>query len=76
MNIETEKLDLIGWITGLQDETAIEKIKMIKEFPNQNDWWDEISEEEKLAIEKGLDDIKNQRIIPHEQVREDYAKWL
>ncbi|MDZ7625471.1 MAG: hypothetical protein U5J96_13640 [Ignavibacteriaceae bacterium] len=33
------------------------------------DWWDEISETEKASIERGLEDVKAGRIIPHEKVK-------
>lgn len=42
----------------------------------QADWWEQISEEEKAAIDKGLADSKAGRLIPHEEVKQLYAKWL
>ncbi|MFO7447910.1 MAG: hypothetical protein R6W90_16220 [Ignavibacteriaceae bacterium] len=76
MNLETEKLKLIEWIAGLNDDSTIEKIKTLKDHHNQSDWWNEISEEEKAAIEKGLEDIKQGRVTPHEEMKKKYAKWL
>ena len=40
------------------------------------DWWDEISSEEKNAIDNGLADIKAGRVKPHEDVKKIYEKWL
>ncbi len=76
MNLENEKLKLIQWIAGLKNDSIIEKIKLLKENETDKDWWDEITEEEKLAIEKGLEDVKAGRLIPHDDVEKDYAKWL
>jgi len=76
MNLEREKLKLIEWIANLKDDSIIERIKMLKENQLVRDWWDEISEEEKTAIEKGLEDIKAGRVIPQKDVRKEYAKWL
>ena len=76
MNIEREKLKLIEWIANLKDDSIIERIKILKENQLVRDWWDEISEEEKTAIEKGLEDIKAGRVIPQKDVRKEYAKWL
>jgi len=76
MNIEREKLKLIEWISNLKDDSIIERIKILKENQLVRDWWDEISEEEKTAIEKGLEDIKAGRVIPQKDVRKEYAKWL
>jgi hypothetical protein len=76
MNLETEKQKIIEWIKGLSDQSLIEKIKLIKENKLPSDWWDEISEEEKLSIERGIEDIRSGRIIPHDQVKKHYEKWL
>ena len=76
MNIESEKLKLIDWIANLRDDSIIERIKMLKENQSGVDWWDEITEEEKAAIEKGLEDVKAGRLVPHEKVKAEYAKRL
>lgn len=76
MNGEIEKLKLIEWIIRLKDDSIVEKLKMLKEHQKQTDWWDEITEEEKASIEKGLEDIKAGRVIPHDKVKKEYEKWL
>jgi predicted transcriptional regulator len=40
------------------------------------DWWNEITDEEKLAIDKGLADIKAGRVKPHKEAKKLYEKWL
>jgi predicted transcriptional regulator len=42
----------------------------------EEDWWDTISQQERDDIEEGLDDIRNGRTVPHEEVMKKYAKWL
>jgi predicted transcriptional regulator len=59
-----------------KDNTVLERIKMLKENSTKDDWWSEISEEEKSSIEKGLADIKAGRVKPHKDVRKLYEKWL
>lgn len=75
-NVEKEKLEIIKWVTGLKDRDAIEKLKMLRESPRRRDWWDEIIEEEKTAIDKGIEDIKAGRVKPHKEAKKLYAKWL
>lgn len=75
-NIEKEKLEIIKWVTTLKDETSIARLKMLKESKVGADWWNEISEEEKSAINKGLADIKAGRIKSHKEAKKLYAKWL
>ncbi len=57
------------------------KSKNKKEKNNQasipsSDWWHEITEEEKAAIERGLEDVKNNKLISHEEVLKEIKKWL
>lgn len=75
-SIEREKLEIIKWVTTLKDETSIERLKMLRETKSQKDWWSEISESEKNAIDKGLEDIKAGRVKPLREVKKLYAKWL
>lgn len=43
MNIQSEKQNLIEWISSLEDETLIETIKEFKEsYFSKKNWWDEI----------------------------------
>lgn len=76
LNVEKEKLEIIKWVTGLKDNTAIEKLKMLREKPKNADWWGEITDEEKAAIDKGLEDIKAGRVKPHREAKKLYEKWL
>ncbi|HEU5290529.1 MAG TPA: hypothetical protein VFU05_07815 [Cyclobacteriaceae bacterium] len=76
LNVEKEKLKIIKWVTGLKDNTAIERLKMLRERPKKADWWDEITDEERAAIDKGLEDIKAGRVKPHREAKKLYEKWL
>ncbi len=76
MNTFAQKLDLIHWITELNDVSILNRIKSIKEETNEADWWDSISPKEKASIERGLEDIKKGNIHSHSEVRTHYEKWL
>ncbi len=39
------------------------------ELIKTKDWWDELSEENKKSIQKGLDDIENGRVHSDEEIR-------
>jgi predicted transcriptional regulator len=76
LSIEKEKLKIIKWVTNLKDTTAIERLKMLRESPRKPDWWNEITEEEKAAIDAGIADIKAGRVKPHREAKKLYEKWL
>lgn len=76
MDIRTAKEELIDWIRNLDDETTIEKLKLVKDATAENGWWEELSEAEVASIERGLADEKAGRVIPHDEVKKRYEKWL
>jgi len=77
MSTHSEKLELIQWLTNLTDNTILEKIKWLKEDEKEaNNWWNDLMEEERLSIERGLIDIKEGRFTEHEEVKKTYEKWL
>ncbi len=77
MNIQTEKLELIEWISKLKDTSVIDRLREIKNAHKaSDDWWNELDEEERASIERGLKDIKEGRTHPHETARKIYEKYL
>ncbi len=73
MDIQAAKIELIHWLTELQNPEILKQINAIKE---STDWWDEISKEERAEIEKGLEQADNGEVIPHDEVMAKYKKWL
>ena len=75
MDIQTEKLKLIEWLKSLTDQTIIESLKLFKDnISNKTDWWESLSDNEKTAIDEGLKDVEEGRIIPHSEVMKKYGK--
>jgi hypothetical protein len=75
-DIEKEKQEIIKWVTTLKDETSIERLRMLRKTGGKADWWDEISDAERIAIDRGLKDIKEKKVRPHRDVKKLYEKWL
>lgn len=67
MTLEAKKLDLISWLTSLTDDAIITQLYAIKNDSN-SDWYEQLSDEQKAQIGKGLEDLKHGRVIPHEEV--------
>ena len=73
----SEKYEIIQWIEKLSDASVFDEIKRIKsKSAAGDDWWDEISESEKMSIGSGLADIENNKIFQHDDVKKMYEKWL
>jgi predicted transcriptional regulator len=41
----------------------------------KGDWWDKLSEIEKAAIQKGLEDANNDKVLANEDVMRMFKKW-
>ncbi len=77
MNIQTEKLGLIEWISKLNDTSIIERLKSIKEdYSRSGDWWDSLNKEELDSIDRGLKDLKDGKVHSHDTARKVYEKYL
>ena len=74
MRIEAVKLELIEWLAKLEDNETIKYLKIVKDSRNnKNDWWNDLTEEQKRGIQKGLKDIEEGRVFSHEEVRRKYG---
>ena len=74
-DIQNTKIELIQWLTTLDDKSLIQKILDLR--TNQTkDWWNTVSEAEKESIEQGIIDADNGRVISHSKARKIYEKWL
>jgi hypothetical protein len=78
MNALAEKAEIIQWITNLEDNSTILELRKIKEKFDLNSPLNSevLSTFEKESILRGLNDSKNGKIIPHEEVKKKYAKFL
>jgi len=75
LNLQNQKLELIQWLLTLENSTVIEKIMDLRKQEN-TDWWNLISEEEKISVERGLADAEAGNFYPHSKARALYEKWL
>lgn len=71
-NIQNKKLELIQWVSTLEDLSIINKIFELKK--EKTDWWNEISDAEKKSIEKGLEDADAGRVVSHEDFLKSYGR--
>lgn len=77
MKVETlnQKLDLIQWLSTIEDESIIRKLLEFRK-KEMKDWWKHISEEEKKSINKGIEEADNKVLKEHSEARKVYGKWL
>ncbi|WP_407534121.1 hypothetical protein [Elizabethkingia miricola] len=74
-HILNKKLELIQWLSTLEDQSIIEKLIALRK-EEAKDWWNSISDNEKNAIEKGIEDADSEKLETHSNARKLYEKWL
>ena len=75
INLQNKKIELIQWLSTLNDVSLIDKLVKLRE-KEKTDWWNEISASEKESIEKGILDADNGKLTSHSAVKRIYEKWL
>ncbi|MDR6968038.1 hypothetical protein J2X31_002053 [Flavobacterium arsenatis] len=75
LNLQNTKLELIQWLSTLDDASILEKIMDLRKR-EAKDWWNSISELEKQSIEQGIKEADAGKLTPHSNARKLYEKWL
>lgn len=76
MNLQAKKLEIVQLILNTEKPAILKKVEEVLKNEKVTDWWDEISDEEQHAIEKGLEEADRGELIPHEEVmKEVKAKY-
>ena len=70
-----KKIELIQWLSSLEDKAIIEKLLQFRKAETK-DWWETTQDEEKASISKGIKDADNNKLKPHSSARKIYEKWL
>lgn len=68
MDIQTTRIELAKLVLSESREAVLRKVgELLK--TNEVDWWEEISNEEREAIEEGIAEADRGELVPHEEVR-------
>ncbi|MCW0483838.1 hypothetical protein [Gaoshiqia sediminis] len=74
MGHEALKLELIEWLTKLEDKDTIDYLKIVKDSSTLGkDWWHDLDEQQKYSIQQGLKDIEEGRLTAHEDIKKKYG---
>lgn len=74
-DILEEKLDLIRWLSTIEDEAIIKDLIEFRK-KKRSDWWDDLASDEKSSISKGIEEADRENLEPHSKARKIYDKWL
>lgn len=75
LDIQSEKIELIQWLTTLNDQSIIQQLIEIRKSESK-DWWKDISISERKSIEEGIINANSANLKPQSEARKIYEKWL
>ena len=58
---------MIAWINQLSDKNTIEFFDNLKRATSKDDWWDELSDNEQIKLQNGMNNIKEGNVISSAQ---------
>ena len=58
------------------DEKTVKMVYAMLEVDAQKDWWDDVGDEAKASIGRGLKDVEVGKVISHKSAMKKYNKWL
>ncbi len=67
MNIETRKVNIINWISSIQEEDVLAEMERIQN--EKGDWWHNVSNEDKKAINEGMEQLDNGEFLTRSEVK-------
>lgn len=74
MRHDSIKIELMEWLSGLEDDDTLDYLKVVKDSKtSQKDWWYDLTDEQKQGIERGLRDVDAGRVTPHDFVKKKYG---
>lgn len=74
LQIQNKKLELIQWLSTIEDLKFLEKISDLISHERNKDWWNEIADAEKKSIKKGISQAEAGKLNPHTKAREIYGR--
>ena len=73
--LDKTKLELIQWLSSLEDISVIEKILHLRK-QEKSDWWSQLSSTERRSVEKGIADADAGKLNSNSEARKIYGEWL
>ncbi|MBK6627305.1 MAG: hypothetical protein IPJ87_12215 [Flavobacteriales bacterium] len=74
MSTDAMKLELIEWLTRLNDPGVLASLLNWKKASEVKDWYTSLSPEQKASIDRGLADAAAGRTVTSEEVWKRYGR--
>jgi len=73
MNTDAIKIEVAQRVLCLENQEVLLKIQNL--LDTEGDWYNDLTDEEKASIQKGLEQADRGELMPHEEVMKAFDKW-
>jgi len=74
MRIETRKVDLISWITNINNSNVIKKLEELRD--KEDNWWDLLPKQVQNEILESNKHVDKGELYANEEIMKKYKKYL
>ena len=68
MNLQEKKLELVQLIMDTEKPAILDKVEAVLKKEKDVDWWDELGDDQRKAIEQGIKEADNGDLKSHAEV--------
>jgi hypothetical protein len=69
MNLQAKKLEIVQLILNTEKPAILKKVEDVLKKEQVTDWWDDVSENDKKAINEGLEQLDKGEYFTRSEVR-------
>jgi hypothetical protein len=74
MNSDRLKIELIEWLTRLEDSAVLTSLLQFKKASQRGDWADNLTEGQRESLQRGLLDQQEKNVIPSQDFWKSYGR--
>jgi len=74
MTTKAAKLELLDWLSGIEDDAILAALLFYKKANESTDWAHGLTEGQRAAIREGLEDVRQGRVHPSAEVWKKYGR--
>ncbi len=72
MDAQATKSEILNWVQNIKDVRLLKSLMSLKQSYSSNNWWEELTPEEKRDIELGEEDLKQGRTLSDQEFWKNY----
>lgn len=76
MKSESIKIELIEWLTKLEDNSILTSLLQFKKSTETGDWADSLTKEQVESLQRGLADFENNNVISSKDFWTSYGRKI